>query len=85
MLRHNFCGSDGRQVKLFLFSTLLGKSPLTSSYFATFEKEGEVRSPLPTQPKFLVFGISIYLAKTKDFDYVGRGDLTSLFFSKVAK
>ena len=23
--------------------------------------------------------------KTKNFDFVGRGDLTSLFFSKVAK
>ena len=26
-----------------------------------------------------------YLPKTKNFDCVGRGDLTSLFFSKVAK
>ena len=56
MLRHNFCRSDGRIVKLFLFSTLLEKSPLTSIYFATFEKKTEVRSPLPTQSKFLVFG-----------------------------
>ena len=56
MLRHNFCRSDGRLVKLFLFSTLLHKSPLTSIYFATFEKKREVRSPLPTQPNFLVFG-----------------------------
>ena len=27
----------------------------------------------------------IYLPKTKKFDCVGRGDLTSLFFSKVMK
>ena len=26
-----------------------------------------------------------YLPQTKNFDCVGRGDLTSLFFSKVAK
>ena len=29
--------------------------------------------------------IYIYLPKTKKFGCVGRGDLTSLFFSKVAK
>ena len=56
MLRHNFCRSDGRLVKLFLFSTLLDTSPLTSIYFATFENKREVRSPLPTQSKFLIFG-----------------------------
>ena len=56
MLRHNFCRPDGRLVKLFLFSTLLHKSPLTSIYFATFEKKRKVRSPLSTQSKFLVFG-----------------------------
>ena len=56
MLRYNFCGADGRLVKLFLFSTLLHKSPLTSIYFATFEKKREAMSPLPTQSKFLVFG-----------------------------
>ena len=61
MIRHNFCRSDGRLVKLFLFSTLLHKSSLTSIYFATFEKKREVRSPLPTQPNFLVFGDIIYL------------------------
>ena len=55
MMRHNFCRSDGRLVKLFLFSTLIHKSPLTCTYFVTFEKKREVRSPLPTQPKFLVF------------------------------
>ena len=54
MIRHNFCRSDGRLVKLFLFSTLLDKSPLISIYFATFEKKWEVMSPLPTQLKFLV-------------------------------
>ena len=56
MIRHNFCRSDGRPIKLFLFSTLLHKSPMSSIYFATFEKKREVRSPLPTQPNFLVFG-----------------------------
>ena len=56
MLRRNFCSSDGRLVKLFFFSTILDKSPLTSIYFATFENEREVRSPLTTQSKFLVFG-----------------------------
>ena len=65
MIRHNFCRSDGRLVKLFLFSTLLHKSPLTSIYFATFEKKREVRSPLPTQPNFLVFGnIYIYIYRS---------------------
>ena len=58
---HNFCRSDGRLVKLFLFSTLPHKSSLTSIYFATSEKKREVRSPLPTQPNFLVFGIYIYI------------------------
>ena len=56
MLRYNFGRADGQLVKLFLFSTLLHKSPLTSIYFATFEKKKEVMSPLPTQLKFLVFG-----------------------------
>ena len=56
MLRHKFCTPDGRLAKLFRFSTLLDKSPLTSIYFTTFEKKKEVRSPLPTQSKFLVFG-----------------------------
>ena len=57
MLRHNFCRPDGRLlIKLFLFPTLLDKSPLSSIYFATFEKKTEVRSPLLTQSKFLVFG-----------------------------
>ena len=56
MLLHIFYRPDGRLVKLFLFSTLLDKSLLTSIYFATFEKKREVRSPLPTQSKFLVFG-----------------------------
>ena len=56
MLRHNFCRSDGRLVKLFLFSTLLDTSPLTSIYFTTFENKREVMSPLPTQSKFLIFG-----------------------------
>ena len=58
--RHNVCRSDGRLVKLFLFSTLLDTSPLTSIYFTTFERERIVRSPLPTQPNFLVFGIIQY-------------------------
>ena len=82
MIRHNFCRSDGRLVKLFLFSTLLHKSPLTSIYFATFEKKIEVRTPLPTQPNFLAFGKYIY---TKKFDCLGRGDLALLFSSKVMK
>ena len=56
MLRHNFCRPDSLLEKLFLFSTLLDKSPLTSIYFATFEKKREVRSPISTQSKFLVFG-----------------------------
>ena len=64
MIRHNFYRSDGRLVKLFLFSTLLHKSPLTSIYFTTFEKKREVRSPLPTQPNFLVFGNITYIYQT---------------------
>ena len=55
MPRHNFAGP------LFLFSTLLDKSPLTSIYFATFENKKEVKSPLPTQSKLLVFGKYIYI------------------------
>ena len=71
MLRHNFCRPDGRLVKLFLFSTLLDKSPLTSIYFATFEKKTEVRSPLPTQSKFLVFGkYTIHYVKFKTHNYI---------------
>ena len=61
MPRHNFCRPDGRLVKLFLFPTLLDKSPLISIYFATFEKKREVRSLLPTQSKFLVFGKYTYI------------------------
>ena len=34
--------------------------------------------------KFLV-QMYIYLPKTKNFDCVGRGDLTYVFFSKVVK
>ena len=63
MMRHNFCRSDGRLAKLFLFSTLIHKSPLTCTYFATFEKKREVRSPLPKQPNFLVFDKYIHLKK----------------------
>ena len=33
----------------------------------------------------LTYFDNIYLPKTKKFGCVGRGDLTSLFFSKVAK
>ena len=33
----------------------------------------------------VVFVSTIYLPKTKKFGCVGRGDLTSLFFSKVVK
>ena len=40
-------------LKLFLSSTLVDKSPLT---FITFEKKRRVRTPLHTQPNFLVFG-----------------------------
>ena len=29
--------------------------------------------------------VDVYLPKTKKFGCVGRGDLTSLFFSKVVK
>ena len=73
MLRH-FCRSDGLLVKLFLFSTLINKSPLTSIYFATFEKKREVRSPLPTQSNFLVFGnyINIFMRTTAG-SYIDQG------------
>ena len=43
---------NGRLVKLFLFPTLLDKSPLTYVYFATFEKKREIRSPLPHNQTF---------------------------------
>ena len=52
---------DGRIVKLLLSSTLVDKSPLTFIYFTTFEEKRRVRSPLPTQPNFLVYSnIEIY-------------------------
>ena len=66
MPRHNFCRPDGRLVKLFIFSTLLDKSPLTSVYFATFEKKGEVRSPLPHNRIFW------FLVNNKSFNLCGR-------------
>ena len=51
MLRHNFCRPNGRLVKLFLFSTVLDKSPLNSIYFTTFEKKSQV-SPIHTAKLF---------------------------------
>ena len=33
----------------------------------------------------ILYYILLYLPKTKKFGCVGRGDLTSLFFSKVVK
>ena len=57
MLLHYFLQADGRLVKLSLFSRVLDKPPLTSIYFTTFEKKRKVRSPLPRQSNFLVFGI----------------------------
>ena len=70
MIRHNFCRPDGRLLKLLLFSTLLHKSPLTSIYFATFEKKTEVRSPLTTQPNFLAFGKFITYALHTNIEYM---------------
>ena len=64
MLWQDFYRSDGRLVKLLLSSTLVDKSPRTFIYFTTFEKKRRVRSPLPTQPNFLVFG------KFHLFDYM---------------
>ena len=71
MIRHNFCRSDGRLVKLVLFSTLLHKSPLTCTYFATFEKKREIRSPLPHNRTFwflanyyIVYYITIHYTYT---------------------
>ena len=63
MPRHYFCRPDGRLVKLFIFSTLLDNSPLTSVYFATFEKKREVRSPLPHSRTFWFLVIYIYKLK----------------------
>ena len=77
MLRHNFCRPDGRLVKLFLFSTLLDKSLLTSIYFATFEKKREVRSPLSTQSKFLVFGKYIYIG-ISIYQYISENETIAL-------
>ena len=64
MLGHDFCRSDGRLVKLLLSSTLVDNSPLTFIYFTTFEKKRRVRSPLSTQPNFLVFG-KIHFTKNR--------------------
>ena len=43
---------------------LLDKSPLTSVYFATFEKKREVRSPLPHNQTFW------FLVNFTFFDYM---------------
>ena len=51
MLKHNFCSSDGRLVKLLLLSTLLDKCPLTFIYFTTFKKKIQV-SPTHTTKLF---------------------------------
>ena len=51
MLRNKFCRPDDGLIKLFLFSTLLEKSPLTSIYFITFEKKSQV-SPTHTTKLF---------------------------------
>ena len=51
MLRHNFCSSDGRIVKLLLLSTLLDKSPLTFIYFTSFKIKSQV-SPTHTTKLF---------------------------------
>ena len=82
MLRHSCCRPNGRLVKLFFFSTLLDKSPLTSFYFATFEKKTEVRSPLPTQSKFLVFG-KYHNCKFTKFDTKLNVQIPVEFRSKV--
>ena len=38
-------------------------------YFTTFEKKRKVRSPLPTQPNFLVFGITyVYIFCVEVFE-----------------
>ena len=61
MLRHNFCTPDGRLARLFRFSTLLDKSPLTSIYFATFERKGKSGLPYPHNQSFwFLVNIGIY-------------------------
>ena len=47
---------------------LLNKSPLTSVYFATFEKKREVRSPLPHNQTFWFLVNEIYLKKCRDIN-----------------
>ena len=61
MLRRNFSMPDGRLIKLSLFSTVLGKSPLTSIYFTNFEMKRKVRSLLPRQSNILIFGVYHYI------------------------
>ena len=56
MVKHSFAGLTVDFLKLLLSPTLVDKSPLTFIYFTTFESKGRVRSPLHTQPNFLVFG-----------------------------
>ena len=72
-------------------STLVDKSPVTFIYFTTFEKKRRVRSPLPTQPNFLVFGKYIYIyiiymyiyifTKNQKVWFLGRPDSSFLFKS----
>ena len=61
MLRRNFCRSDGRLVKFLLSFTLelliVDKSPLTFIFLSISQLlKRRVRSPLPPQSNFLVFG-----------------------------
>ena len=65
-----FYWPDGRLVKLLLSSTLVDKSPLTFIYFTTFEKKRRVRSPLSTQPNFLVFGKYIYILQIVSYTLI---------------
>ena len=53
-------------------------------YKVQLPKEKLLVVALPYTPAFIIY-ILLYLPKTKKFGCVGRGDLTSLFFSKVVK
>ena len=63
---YNFCGlifynnqpllTINEWIKIYTLDGTRHVSP-DFIYFTTFEKKRKVRSPLPTQPNFLVFGI----------------------------
>ena len=62
MLRHNFCWPDGR---LFLFSTLIDKSPLTFNISQLLKRKEKSGLPYPYNRTFW-FLVNIYMHTSID-------------------